>query len=58
MKTKAKKKVVRGKISINTTAARNDLDLLKALIEKYKWKEVHIRDKKADVQWLYPTEKA
>ena len=50
-----KKKNKRGvKMSINTTAARSDLALLHALIEMNSWREMHLREAKADVIWQFP----
>ena len=41
-------------MSINTTAARSDLALLHALIEMNSWREMHLREAKADVIWQFP----
>ena len=51
---KKRKLVKRQPMTVNTTAARSDLALLQALIEKYGWKEFHIRETKADVIWQFP----
>lgn len=41
-------------MSINTTAARSDLALLHALIEMNQWRDVHLREAKADLIWQFP----
>ena len=41
-------------MSINTTAARSDLSLLQALIEMHGWRQVELREQKADVIWQFP----
>jgi len=30
------------------------LALINALIEKYKWKKIEIKEAKADIVWLFP----
>ena len=58
-KTGEQKKRKRGaaqayRMSLNTTAARSDLALLQALIQMNSWREVHLREAKADVIWQFP----
>ena len=36
------------------TNARHELPLLNAIIEKYGYKTVHIKDKQADLFWQFP----
>ena len=38
-------------LSINTCNARSDLALLQELILQNNWREVHIREQKADLIW-------
>ena len=56
MSTKKKKAGGKGgkQFSVNVTAARSDLALLQALIEMHGWREVHIREQKADLIWQFP----
>jgi hypothetical protein len=38
---------------LNLCASRHELPLLKELISHYGWTEVYLKDKKADLMWLY-----
>jgi hypothetical protein len=43
--------------SINICNCRHELPLLKELIALHKWEEVYLKDKKADLIWLFPLKK-
>eukprot|EP00347_Sterkiella_histriomuscorum_P019520 403341319 len=45
------------KFSINVVNCRHELPLIKELLAEHNWTEVYIKDKKADLIWLFPLKK-
>ena len=51
--TKSKKNT----FSINTSMCRHELPLLQELLSAHNWREVYLKDKNADLIWLFPLHK-
>ena len=45
------------RFSVNINNCRHELPLLKELIQINNWEEVYIKDKAADLIWLFPLKK-
>ena len=48
---------MKNRFSVNITNCRHELPLLKELIQIHNWEEVYIKDKPADLIWLFPLKK-